>query len=297
MTLAKRLAREPLAHFLALGAGLFVLFGAVDDSGDSRPDRIVVSAAQVEMLAEAWMRTWQRPPTPRELEGLVQDHIREEVYYREALAMGLDRDDTIVRRRMRQKLEFLADDLTAAVEPTEEQLRDYLDEHADAYRFPNRVSLDHVYLNRDRRGEAASRDAERLLARLQAAGPEVDAAMLGDPLLLPREFELVTEDEVASRFGRRFSEAVAALPIGRWAGPVESGYGLHLVLVQERKAGEAPTLETVRDAVERDWRAARRAEATEAFYQGLRERYSVVVERPEVAGAGTQSPDVAAASR
>ena len=120
-----KLLREPLFHFLVLGAGLFVLFGLVDDSEGTRTDRIVVTTGQIQRLAEGWTRTWQRPPTRQELDGLVEDFIREEVFYREALAMGLDRDDLIVRRRLRQKVEFLTDDLVAAVEPTEEELRGY----------------------------------------------------------------------------------------------------------------------------------------------------------------------------
>jgi hypothetical protein len=278
----RKLLREPLAHFLVLGAGLFLLFSIVGDS-DDRPTggTIVVSAAKAAQLEEIFTRTWQRPPTEEELDGLIEDHIREEVYYREALAMGLDRDDTIVRRRLRQKLEFFTDDLVAAVDPTEEQLASYLDEHADAFRLPSRVSFQQIYFSRDRRGEQATRDAESLLARLNESSSHVDTTPVGDELMLPGEYDLIPEPEVTRLLGSEFAAALAGLPVGGWSGPVESGFGLHLVLIHERQPASLPALAEVRQAVEREWRNVRRKETTELFYGGLRERYEVSVERRE----------------
>ncbi len=289
-----RVLREPLVHFLVLGLGLFLLFGIVGDSDDAPTGRIVVSTARVAQLTEIFTRTWQRPPTEQELEGLIEDHIREEVYYREALAMGLDRDDTIVRRRLRQKLEFFTDDLVAAVDPTEEQLEAYLSEHADAFRVPAELSFRQIYFNRDRRGIQATPDAEALLARLNGAGTEVDTAGFGDSLMLPGDYERISEVDVDRGFGNGFAAALADLPLGRWSGPVESGYGLHLVLIRERQPGSFPALAEVREAVEREWRNARRNEAGEFFYRSLRERYVVSVERPEE-GDGDANPKVAEA--
>jgi len=288
-----KLLREPLVHFLALGLGLFLLFGVVGDSDDAATGRIVVSTARVAQLTEIFTRTWQRPPTEQELEGLIEDHIREEVYYREALAMGLDRDDTIVRRRLRQKLEFFTDDLVAAVDPTEEQLEAYFSGHADEFRVPSQLSFRQIYFNRDRRGKQATHDAESLLARLNGADSAADAAHLGDSLMLPGDYDRVFEDEVARGFGNGFAAALADLPVGRWSGPVESGFGLHLVLIRERQPRSLPPLSEVREAVEREWRNARREEAGEAFYRGLRERYIVSVERPEEEeGDGDENPRV-----
>jgi len=277
----KKLLREPLVHFLLLGLGLFLLFGIVGDSDDAPADRIVVSTARVAQLTEIFTRTWQRPPTEQELQGLIENHIREEVYYREALAMGLDRDDTIVRRRLRQKLEFFTDDLVAAVAPTEEQLEAYLSEHADDFRVPAELSFRQIYFNRDRRGEQTTHDAESLLGRLNEASSEVDTADFGDSLMLPGDYERISEVDVDRGFGNGFADALADLPLGRWSGPVESGYGLHLVLIRERQPGSFPPLAAVREAVEREWRNARREEATEAFYRGLRERYVVIIEGRE----------------
>jgi hypothetical protein len=291
-----RLLREPLIHFLVLGAALFLVFNIVGDSEDNSTESIVVSAGRIAQLTEAFTRTWQRPPTEQELEGLIEDHVREEVYYREALAMGLDRDDTIVRRRLRQKLEFFTDDLMANVDPTDEQLQAYLDEHPDDFRIPAQLSFRQIYFNRDRRGAQATQDAETLLARLNGAGSEIDTAELGDPLMLPAEYELISEVEVARRLGAEFAAALPTLPLGRWSGPVESGFGLHLVLISERHSGSLPSLAEIRKGVEREWRNVRRKEASDAFYNGLRDRYEVSVEGPE-AGDGEGDSKLAEARR
>ncbi len=282
--------REPLVHFLALGAGLFLLFRVASGPEDGGSGQIVVSAARVELLAQGFARTWQRPPTPEELGGLIEDHVREDVYYREALAMGLDRDDTIVRRRMRQKLEFFAADMLDAVDPTEEELSAYLAEHPERFRVASRVTFEHVFFNRDRRGEAAGGDAEKLRERLLAGEESRDVTQLGDRLPLPRKYTNVGTDKVARRFGPDFVERLAEMPAGEWAGPIESGYGLHLVRIREREPGIVPTLEDAREAVEREWRATRKEEAGEAFYQGLRERYEVIVEPPAAGETVEGSP-------
>ena len=292
-----RIHHEPLVHFLALGAALFLLFRLVGDKEARGAGRIEVGAAQVELLAAGFARTWQRPPTAAELEGLIEKHVREEVYYREALAMGLDRDDIIVRRRLSQKLEFVADDYLGVLDPTEDELRRYLEDHAETFRVPARLSFDHVYLNRDRRGDNAARRAELLLSRLNGSGSTAHPAILGDPSLLPSSFERVSERSVARQFGTKFSARLVGLPVGRWAGPVESAYGLHVVRIREREKGVDPTLNEVRETVEREWRAARREEAAEAFYQSLRARYSIVVERPGVTEGEAEDVEVAEVRR
>jgi hypothetical protein len=277
----KRILREPLVHFLLLGAALFVAFQLRGASEEPGGGRIVVPAGRVEALASGFARTWRRPPTRVELEGLVGEWVREEVLYREALARGLDRDDTIVRRRLRQKLEFLADDLAEMVEPTGEQLQAWLAGHADSYRLPPELALRQVFVSPDRRGDRVEADALALLVALRAQGAAADIAELGDALMLPAELELQPLDALERQFGPGFGEDLLALEPGVWSGPVESGYGLHLVLVTEREEGRLPALDEVRAAVERDWLAARREELAEAFYQGLRERYSVEVEWPQ----------------
>ena len=281
-----RLLREPLLHFVVLGAFLFVIYGLVDDSEENQPDHIVVSAAQVERLAEGWQRTWQRPPAPTELQALIDDHVREEIYYREALAMGLDRDDTIVRRRMRQKLEFLGDDVGDLVEPTEQDLEDFLADHAELFLIAPRFEFRHLYLSPDLRGAELAADAERLLAQLKIAGPDANLNELGDPLPVPRVFDGVEERAVRRSLGEAFASSLARLPTGQWAGPVESGFGLHLVLVTARTQGRLPELAEIREAVVAEWRSAKRHEANEALYSAMRERYTLTVETPVLSAEG-----------
>jgi len=271
--------REPLLHFLILGAALFWLAGALGDPANGRPDRIVLTAGDVEQLGAGFERTWQRPPSEEELAGLLEDRVREEIFYREALALGLDRDDTIVRRRMRQKMEFLSEDLAAA-EPSDADLERWLAANREAFRQEPRVAFRQVYLSRDRRGEAVRADALRLLAELRAADADLDPAAQGDPLPLPAESDALSASEVSRLFGGAFSARLFELAAGRWEGPVESAYGLHLVFVRERVEGRDPALAEVREAVAREWLADRRQQAREDFYRDLRSRYEVEIAEP-----------------
>jgi hypothetical protein len=278
----RKILREPLLHFLALGAGLFLMFGVAGKQADDRSDRIVVTEAKIGNLAELFERTWRRPPTAAELEGLIEDHIKEEIFYREALALGLDRDDIVIRRHLRQKMEFVSTDFADRAEPTDADLRAFLDEQPDRFRTPGRVSFAQVYFSPDRRGEDTRGDAERVLVALDAG--KADPAEVGDPLLLEQDYQDLSLPDVERLFGRAFAGHVVELPLGRWSGPVESGYGLHLVLVRERTEGGLPALDQVRDAVAREWRAARRQEASAAFYETLRAGYEVSIEAPSMAG-------------
>jgi hypothetical protein len=276
--------REPLMHFLVLGGALFAFYRWQNPPGSTTgpaPQEIVVTRGRIANLAESFARVWQRPPTQAELGGLVEDYIREEVLYREALALGLDRDDTILRRRLRQKMEFISEDVAAQAEPTDDELQQYFAEHADAYRVDPRLSFRHVYLSTDRRGDRVRDEAGILLEELRSAGTNVDISELGDPLMLEPRFVDIPLRDVAGLFGAEFSDGLEAVPAGEWTGPVQSGYGLHLVFVDERTPGRLPELADVRDAVLRDWLAEQRREANDALYQALREQYTITIEQPE----------------
>jgi hypothetical protein len=271
--------REPLLHFLVLGAALFLLFQwRGDPEADTGRDRIVVSQGTVESLVQKFRRLWLRPPTAGELNGLIEDHIREEVYYREALSMGLDRDDTIVRRRMRQKMEVFFEDLAALDEPSEEELSAYLSANPDRFRIPARVTFQHVYLNPDKSGDEGSDAADRLLAVLNRPKDPPAPESLGDPFMLGHRFADATTVEVDRLFGEGFAESLLELEQGAWQGPVPSGYGMHLVRVAQSVPDRMPELKEVRETVRREWTDARRKEINETTYQQLRERYTVVVE-------------------
>jgi hypothetical protein len=279
-----KLLREPLGHFLLLGAVLFGVFALLGDRGSERAGHIVVTPGHLEHLTVSFTRTRQRPPTAQELAGLMDDYIREEVLYREAVAMGLDRDDTIVRRRLRQKLEFLTEETAETAPPSDAELHAFLQQHPDAFRVEPRLAFQHIYLNRDRRGDAANTEARQLLTQLTEGDAATDTTALGDPFLLPPAFAMSSRSDIARLFGDAFATQLQNLEPGRWTGPIESAYGLHLVFVRERTNGRVPALAEVRQAVQREWLAARRKAVNEQFYQRLRARYTVVVEQPQAAG-------------
>jgi hypothetical protein len=278
----KHIIREPLLHFLLLGAAMFAAFHWLSRLEAPEPGRVVVTHDKIQHLATMFTRLWQRPPTEGELDGLIQDYVQEEVYAREALALGLDRDDAIIRRRLRQKLEFVSEDVVAQAEPTDEELRTWLEAHPAAFRVEPRLTFSQVYLNPQRRGQHLARDAVQLLAQLRLSGGQADVATLGDAFLLGHSFEALPIGEVQKQLGEPFTAALSALEPGQWQGPIASGYGLHLVFVHERAEGRLPALEEVRDAVHRAWTNARRLEAQERFYQALLQRYSVTIEKPQL---------------
>lgn len=273
----KRFLREPLVHFLAIGAALFLLFAWKGGAGSSS-GRIVVTRARLESLAAGFARTWQRPPTAEELKGLVDGYVREEIAVREAMATGLDRDDTIIRRRLKQKVDFLAEDRIDAAPPTDADLAGWLAAHPDQYRAEERVSFRQVCLAPEKRGGPAAAEAEarRLAAGLEKKGPGAETA--GDSLLLPPEMPLSPKSEVARVFGSDFADAVVKIDPGHWTAPVPSGFGVHAVLVREKTPGRAPALADVRAAVERDFTADRRTKELDALYARLLARTKVVVE-------------------
>jgi hypothetical protein len=294
----RKFLREPLVHFVALGALVFLLFHFNADRDAPQDGKIVVTPGKIEQLATGFTRTWHRPPTQQELDGLFDDYIREEVLYREALAMGLDRDDTIVRRRMRQKLEFLTEEASSAASPTDQDLQSWLEKHPDKFNVEPAIAFSQLYFNASRRGESASAAAAKALAQLHSAGKNIAAAELGDATMLPHELPLSRVDEVASVFGNEFAQHIAQLEPGHWAGPVQSSYGWHLVYVSERTEGRSRPLAAVREAVQREWLEARRKDVVDSTYSKWREKYAVVVEAPKPqANVASQSGSVANAAQ
>jgi hypothetical protein len=278
----KRLWREPLVHFLLIGAALFLFYGLTREQGSEAPNRIVVNSGQVEQLAANFKRTWMRPPTEDEVAALVENHVREEVFYREALAMGLDQNDPLVRRRMRMKLEFILEDLSSQ-DVTDEVLTTFLQQHPDKFRTEAQVSFQQVYLYLDKRKDLAS-DVKKLLASLNGgAAPE----SLGDPTMVPSEYSLATQSEIARSFGERFAQDVVKLIPGDWTGPVYSPYGGHLLKVSERVEARQPELADIRALVKREYLVQRRKQQKNLAYQKLREGYQVTIEPVKSAqGAG-----------
>lgn len=272
----RSLHEEPLLHFVVLGAALFGLHGAVggEPRSDERPP-IVVSDEFVAALVAQHTRRSGRAPDDDERDHLVQRHVRDEALYREGRALGLDQGDTIVRRRIVQKVEFLLRGLVDVPEPSDADLRAWVRAHPERYRRAPTAALTHIFFSRDRRGGGARADAEAALAEL--GGPEAPerAPERGDPFLLQYDMARQSADELSARLGEGFGAAVLALEAGVWSGPVRSSYGFHLVRVTERDDGGPASLEAVRERVRREWEEKARDDGLEAAVQELVDGYEV----------------------
>jgi peptidyl-prolyl cis-trans isomerase C len=265
--------REPLLHFAAIGAVLFAITALYEKQADKAEIRI--SAGEVAQLAAFWETQAQRKPSAAELQALIEERIDEEVLAREAVRLGLDRDDVIVRRRLAQKMAFVSDDLAVVAEPAEAELRAYFDAHRDAYTTPDLYALRHVYFNPDRHGMQLDADAQRALQRLtRGANPD----QVGDPFMLPRELADVSRDDIARDFGSMFADAVTGVAPGTWAGPVRSPFGVHVVKLETHTPRRAARFEDVRDRVRDAYLAQRQRTANTELRAKLRKQYRIVVE-------------------
>jgi len=274
----KALLREPLVHFLALGLIVFAVYHVLNRSNQPAPDEIVVTQARLEQLAGLFAKTWQRPPSAAELKGLVDDYVKEEVFYREALTLGLDDDDTVIRRRLRQKMEFLSDAVVGALTPDEEELAAYLKANAGKFELDPQIALEQVFLNMERRGDRIEEDAASILEVLNS-NASADAATIGDATLLPFELDLTSLSRIGQTFGPQFAKAIDQLAPGAWTGPVKSTYGMHLVRINKREPGRVPALSEVRGAVEREWSTEQRKKLEDKRFSELLKRYDVSIER------------------
>jgi hypothetical protein len=265
------LVREPLLHFFVVAGGLFLLFNYVSGSNTVDDDQIVVSTGQIEHFVSLFLKTRQRLPNDEELRGLIDNFVVEEMLYREAIAIGFDRDDTIIRRRLKQKMEFLLDDF-ATVVPTEADLQQFLQSNPERFRLDARISFEQVFL------QTSSRDkAETVLSELRAnkiANPD----SISESHLIPGRFDDVRQAEVTSRLGNDFVTALFALDVGQWTGPIESPYGIHLLRIKEKTEGLVPPLAEIRNEVEREWLFDFRTAAKQQLLDEMKAKYTITIE-------------------
>jgi len=285
----KRLLREPLVHFLVLGAILFGVYAYVDrgPGGVEQSKRIRLTTDDLSQMVLVFRSQWRRDPTPEELRALVEDKVHEEVLYREALVLGIDKDDTIVKRRMAQKMQFLAEDVAAAREPTPEELGKWYEVNGDQFALPPRVSFRHLYFSPDRRGGHARDDAAAALTKL-AGQPEDSniATTIADAFMFQEYYRDRAPEFLGKEFGPNFALAVAKLPPGSWQGPVESGFGWHLVFIDTFIPGRVPAFEEVEADVKTAWLAEQKAQACQKAYQDMRAKYTVLLPAPAENASG-----------
>jgi hypothetical protein len=282
--------REPLAHFMLAGVALLVMshfFGHL--SADASQNRIRVSAPEIERLREIWTRQWGHAPDAKQLDNLVQDHVREEIYYREALASGLDKDDTIIRRRLVEKMEFLSQEI-ASGEPSDPDLAQFFETNRQKYSLPAQAGFTHIYFSTSRRGATAFKDARTALVqltsnRLSSVEAAKLAAKLGDSFMLQTEYPPQTRDQLKNLFGDEFAAKVVGLEPDKWAGPIKSTYGWHLVRVTEHVPPRQPTLNEVRNQAAIDYKNQRLQTASDNYYARLLQHYRVEIDQEALAAA------------
>jgi peptidyl-prolyl cis-trans isomerase C len=280
LSLLKRWLREPLLHFLVGGFVLFAAYGALHpQTGDRfQSNRIQLTEDELRQIAVVWVARWQRPPTPEEMHSLVEDRVREEILYRESIALGLDQGDTIVKRRLAQKMEFLAEDTSVIRDANAAELKAWFEQNRERFARPGRVSFRHRYFSPDRNGERARDAAAKALERV--AGQPADspaAGNVGDRFMFQDYYTDRASDDVDNVFGAKFAQALFQLRPGIWQGPVESGLGWHLVFVESVASGRVPEFEEIEPDVKAAWIDAQRAETKRKKYAAMRARYEIVL--------------------
>lgn len=267
-----QIVREPLLHFLLIGLALFLLY-AVANPGESSGRTVMVSQGQIDEMRRQYQALWGRPPDKQQLAALIESHVRDEILYREGEAQGLGRNDPVIKRRIRQKIEVMAEEENNDVAPTEAVLSAYLQRHGARFMKPAVVSFDQVYF--DPQGPDTPATVAAAKARLAAGASPRD---FGQPSMAPARVTAADADIVARDFGAAFATTLVTLPIGQWQGPLASGIGVHLVKLTALVPPVAPPLAEVRAAVQREWENERRVAASEASYARARARYDVVIE-------------------
>ena len=283
LSAVKRWLREPLLHFLLIGLLLFGLYAYINRgrSGTSSSTQIVLSLDELATMETYFESQWHRRPTPQEFQAMVEDKVKEEVLYREGLAMGLDKGDTIVKRRMAQKVQFLAEDVATAHEPSSVELKDWFEKNTDKFALPSRYSFRHVYFSPDKRGTNAHDDAVNTLVKI--AGQPEDSPLIpsvADRFMFQDYYGDRTPSAIAKEFGPQFAVALEKLNPGSWQGPIESGFGWHLVFVDTVIPGRIPAFEEVESEVKTAWLGEQKAQAREKAYKSLRSKYTVLLPSP-----------------
>lgn len=274
-----KILREPLLHFLLLGAVFFLVYIWLNPLDNfSAGDQIHISQNDIDRFVQIFQKQWNRKPTRQELDGMVQAHLKEEILYREALALGMEKDDTIVRRRLAQKMEFLITDVIVPVEVEDKELMAFYQKHSERYTRAARMSFRHIYFNPDKRGERLLDEAKATLTTLQATNAGVDVPEeYGDRFMLQQRYSLLSVSQITRMFGGEFAEELVKLTPGSWQGPIKSGYGVHLVYVQQREAASIYPFAEVRERVKNDYLFDLRQTRNEAMLEKLKTRYEITI--------------------
>ena len=274
-----KILREPLFHFLILGVVFFLVYYWLNPSDQSTSsNQIQVSQNDIDRFTQIFQKQWNRKPTKQEMDGLVRAHLKEEILYREALALDLEKDDTIVRRRLAQKMEFLITDITVPSEVKDKELMAFYQKHPERYTRAARMSFRHIYFNPDQRGERLLDEANATLVTLQAINAGVDIPdNYGDRFMLQQQYSLQSTGQISRMFGGEFADKLSELTPGSWQGPIKSGYGVHLVYIQQREAASVYPFTEVRERIKNDYLFDLRQARNEEMLEKLKTRYEITV--------------------
>ena len=270
----RKILHEPLAHFFLAGGLIFLVYALIGPD-DASERRIVIDNGVIERLKSAWQLRANREPGPEELDGLVADYLYEELFSREARALGLELDDPVIRRRLAQKMNLLAESAAQQAEPGEAELLAWYEAHPELYRTQDRLGFNHIYFSHDRPGGSAAQDAAALLSRLEGTDESAGKDM-GDTFMLPREFTDIGRSQLGSLFGDDFAATLFTLPAGRWQGPVASGYGYHLVYLYGMQEAEPIPFSESRTRVLQDWQRNRYEQVEKDLLEELKSRYEII---------------------
>lgn len=275
----KNYLRDPLTHFLVIGA-LFFLINHWFDPSDGSNSTIRISKQVIDQLDKRWQLQWKRPPSEEETRALIENHIREEVLYREALQLNLAQDDLIIRRRLMQKIEFLLDDTNSMEEPETAALENFYRQHLDQFTRPASYNFSHIYINADKHGKdtlsVAGEWLKQLNTREEILGSDLPQ---GDSFMPGNRFNGLNGAQIDRTFGQGFADQLATLPLKQWSGPIESGYGLHLVQLTNLQSVSPRNFDDVLPQVNEAYRLDQQQQLKQNAYQELRSRYQVVYER------------------
>ena len=272
--MSKKILHEPLVHFVLAGVLIFILYSLLEP-GSAGDNEIIVDAATIERLNAEWLRRTNRAPTQEELEGLLAGHIFEELLSREARSLGLEQDDPVIRRRLVQKMELLAESAAQQVQPADPQLLEWYEAHPELYRSEARLGFKHIYFSHDRRDTSAEADASALLPRLAGLDETAGQPGLGDSFMLPHEFTDIGRSQLDRLFGEEFAATLLELAPGSWQGPLRSGYGYHLVYLFDLRDAEPVPFTESKTRVAQDWHRDRYEQVKQELLEELKSRYRI----------------------
>jgi hypothetical protein len=273
-----KILKEPLFHFLLLGAIIFVAYFILNPGENDATNQITINQNDIDRFVQIFEKQWNRKPTRQEMDGLVRAHLKEEILYREALALGLEKDDTIVRRRLAQKMEFLITDVTVPTEVDDRELMAFYEKHPERYTRAARMSFRHIYFNPDQRGERLLDEANATLATLQATNAGVDVPEeYGDRFMLQQQYSQQSTGQIARMFGGEFANKLVELTTQTWQGPIKSGYGVHLVYIEQREAASVYPFSEMRERVKNDYLYDLRQTRNEEILEKLKSRYEITI--------------------